>query len=97
MLSGKLQKKVEIYKDADDYVLFYNHKSSINSKVINGYQEVGEVEKSMIATNHTGDVQLDAGGGMIRHWYDGYFITYGYQTLKNTIKGSVAGNAGCFI
>jgi hypothetical protein len=84
MLSDRLQKKVEIYKDADDFVLFYNHETNVISKVINGYQEVGKVEKSKIATSHAGDVQLETSGGMIRHWYDGYFITYGYQTLKNT-------------
>jgi hypothetical protein len=87
MLSQRLQKKVEIYKDAGDYVLFYNHEANIVSKVINGYQDIGETEKSRIVTNHSGDVQLEAGGGMIRHWYDGYFITYGYQTLKNTTLG----------
>jgi hypothetical protein len=87
MLSLKLLRKVEVYKDADDIVMFYNHEGDIISKVVNGYNEVGDVEKTKIATSYSGDVQIEAGGGMIRHWYDGFFIAYGYQTLRNSTLG----------
>jgi hypothetical protein len=87
MLTQRLQQKVEIYKDGENIVMFYNHQGNINSKVINAYNEVGDIEKSKIATSHSGDVQIEAGSGMIRHWYDDYFITYGYQTLRNSTLG----------
>jgi len=87
MLSQRLQKNVEIYRDADDIVMFYNHEGNIVSKVINGYNEVGDVEKSKIATSHSGDVQIESGSGRIRHWYEDYFITFGYQTLRNSTLG----------
>jgi hypothetical protein len=87
MLSQRLQQKVEIYSDGEDIVMFYNHEGNIVSKVITGYNEVGDVEKSKITTSHSGDVQIETGNGMIRHWYDDYFITYGYQTLKNSTLG----------
>ena len=87
MLSLKLLKKVEFYKDVDDVVLFYNHEGDIISKVVNGYSDVGEVEKTKIATSHSGDVLIEASSGMIRHWYNGFFIAYGYQTLRNSTLG----------
>ena len=87
MLSQKLLKKVEIFRDSNHLVLFYNHEGNIVSKVVNGYDEVGDVEKNKIATTHPDDVQIEAGSGMIRHWYDGYFIAYGYQTLRNSTLG----------
>jgi len=87
MLTQRLLRKVEIYRDGTEIIIFYNHKGNIVSKVINGYDEVGDVEKAKIATSHSGDVQIEAGNGMIRHWYDQYFITYGYQTLRNNALG----------
>jgi len=87
MLSMRLLKKVEIFKDGDDIALFYNFEGDIVSKVVNGYDEVGEVEKTKIATNHRDDVQIETGSGIIRHWYDDYFISFGYQTLRNGTLG----------
>ena len=87
MLSMKLLKKVEIFRDNNDLVLFYNQEGNIVSKVVNGYIEVGDVEKIKIATSLTNDVQIEAGSGMIKHWYDGFFIAYGYQTLRNSTRG----------
>ncbi len=88
MLLMKLVKVVEVYKDSNDVVLFYNYKGNVVSKVINRYSKIGEVEQTKIVTGHPDDVQIDSGVGMIRHWYGKYFIAYGYQTLRNsTLSG----------
>ena len=87
MLSPRLVKKVEIFKDADNIALFYSHQGDVVSKVVSAYDAVGENEKTKIATSHRDDVQIDATSGIIRHWYGDYFITCGYQTLKNGTLG----------
>lgn len=83
MLSQQLLKKVEMFTDVDGLAMFYNYDGSIVSKVINGYAEIGNTEKTKISTSYVGDVQLEASYGMITHWYDNFFLAYGYQTLKN--------------
>ncbi len=82
-----LQKKVEIFNDGDESVLFYNHDGKIVSKVVNGFQDIGDVEHTKIATQHSQDVQIDATQGMVRHWYGNFFLASGYQTLKNSNLG----------
>lgn len=82
-----LQKKVEVYFDDEDAVLFYNHDGKIVSKAINGNEEIGDEEHTKIAMQFPGDVQMEASQGMIRHWYGNFFVAYGYQTLKNSALG----------
>jgi hypothetical protein len=82
-----LQKKVEVYFDGEDAVLFYNHDGKIVSKAINGNEEIGDEEHTKIAMQFPGDVQMEASQGMIRQWYSNFFVAYGYQTLKNSALG----------
>ena len=85
--SFNLQKKVEVFFDAEEAVLFYNHEGKIVSKVMNGYEDIGEVEHTKIATRFPQDFQMEATQGMVRHWYGNFFLAYGYQTLKNNTLG----------
>lgn len=82
-----LQKSVEAWQDSTNLVIFYNHDGKIHSKVIDGYNQLGNVEKTRIATKYAGDVQIESSEGMIRHWYGNYFLAYGYQTLRNNQLG----------
>jgi len=85
--SFNLLKKVEVYFDGDEAVLFYSHEGKIVSKVMNGNDDIGETEHTKIASLHPEDVQIDATLGMVRHWYGNFFLAYGYQTLKNSNLG----------
>lgn len=82
-----LQKSVDVYQDGEELAIFYNHEGRIVSKVINGYEQLGNVEKTRIATKYASDVQLEASQGMINHWYGDYFLAYGYQNLRNSQVG----------
>lgn len=85
--STELRKSVDVFIDSADVVMFYNYEGKIISKVVDGYVQLGNVEKTKIATKYTGDVQIESSGGMIRHWYGDCFLAYGYQTLRNSQLG----------
>jgi len=85
--SLQLQKSVDAWMDSTGLVIFYNHDGKINSKVIDGYDQLGSVEKTRLATKYIDDVQIESSGGMIRHWYGDCFLAYGYQSLRNNQQG----------
>ncbi len=85
--SMELRKSIDAFVDSNNVVMFYNHDGRVISKVVDGYQQVGSIEKTRLSTKYVNDVQIESSGGMIRHWYDDYFLAYGYQTLRNSQLG----------
>jgi hypothetical protein len=85
--SMQLRKSVDIRQDSTGLAIFYNHDGKVISKVVDGYTQLGNVEKTRLGTLYTGDVQIESSNGMIRHWYGDYFLAYGYQTLRNNQLG----------
>ncbi len=85
--SMELRKSVDFIVDSNTVVMFYNHNGKIHSKVVEGYERLGNVEKTRISTKYISDVQLENSEGMIRHWYGDNFLAYGYQTLRNSEAG----------
>lgn len=84
MRSMQLLRRVETSSVGKDLVIFYNDNGRIVSKIIDGYHDIGEVEKTRLATKNRGDVQLEASNGMTTHWYDNFYLAWGYQTLRNS-------------
>ena len=84
MRSMQLMRRVESSSDGQQMVIFYNDNGRIVSKIIEGYQDIGEVERTRLATKNLGDVQLEASNGMTAHWYGNYYLAWGYQTLRNS-------------
>ncbi len=87
VMSMRLLKRVELFFDGDDIVLTYNKDGKIASKVISGYNEVGDEEQMKVETLYRNDVQLDTSNGMIKRWYGNTFIAFGYQTIRNSTLG----------
>ena len=85
--SMDLRKSVEAFVDSNTVVMFYNHSGKIYSKVVEGYDQLGNVEKTRISTKNISDIQMESSEGMIRHWYGDAFLAYGYQTLRNSEVG----------
>ena len=84
MRSMQLLRRVETSSAGKELVIFYNDNGRIVSKIIDGYHDIGEVEKTRLATKNRGDVQLEASNGMTTHWYDNFYLAWGYQTLRNS-------------
>jgi hypothetical protein len=85
--SMDLRKSVDAFVDSNTVVMFYNHDGRIHSKVVDGYERLGNVEKTRLSTKYISDVQIESAGGMIKHWYGDNFLAYGYQTLRNSELG----------
>ena len=85
--SMQLMQKTAIFADGKELLIFYNHDGKIVSKVMEGYDDIGNVENTKIATGFSGDVLLENSQGTIAHWYRDFFVAYGYQILQNNTKG----------
>lgn len=83
----ELRKSVDAFVDSSSVVMFYNHEGKIISKVVDGYNQLGNVEKTRLSTKYINDVQIESSGGRIQHWFGNYFLAYGYQTLRNSELG----------
>ena len=83
ILTFSLKERVKVLTDEDDIVLAYSFGGAIKSKVIRGKQVLDGKSSTPIETNYTGDeVKLSYNSDMA-FWYDNYFITWGYQKIKN--------------
>jgi hypothetical protein len=86
-MTMRLYEKVDMFIDGSEVVLFYNNNGKIVSKVIDGYNDIGDTESTKILSQHNQDVLMETTSGAIRHWYGNNFLAYGYQTLKNNALG----------
>ncbi len=84
ILSKKLDKRVETLFDGDDIILTYSSDGEIASKVIRGNEVIENTNLTPIQTNYSNDKVLSDYNSDMEYWYDTYFISYGYQRIKNT-------------
>lgn len=83
ILTFNLKERVKVLIEGDQTVLAYSYGGSIKSKVISGNQIVDGKQSTTIQTNYDSDkVKADWGSDM-EFWYDNFFITWGYQRIKN--------------
>jgi hypothetical protein len=83
ILTFDLKPRGNIYFTGDETILAYNHNGKISAKIIRGPEVVEGVESYPIETTFANDkIQEDSKSNMV-HWYDNYFIAYGFQTIRN--------------
>lgn len=84
ILSFNLNEKVKVLLDGDDIVMVYNDGENIASKIIRGKQVVEGKQYTKIETGIANDKLIGDYNSGMEYWYDNYFISYGYQKIKNT-------------
>lgn len=84
ILSFNLNEKVKVLLDGDDIVMVYNNGESIASKVIRGNEVVEGKQYTKIETGIKNDKLIGDYNSGMEYWYGNYFISYGYQKIKNT-------------
>ncbi|MDZ7743508.1 MAG: hypothetical protein U5Q03_17660 [Bacteroidota bacterium] len=78
-----LSKKIIAFADQDELVLAYNSQGKIASEIYRAGRVVGDFEYVDLQTKYSKDrITQDVNSNMI-HWYDNYFLCYGYQEIKN--------------
>ena len=83
LVSVDLSPKVVIYPNGKDLVLCYVSDGKIGSKIIQENNIIEKLDFSTIDRLYPDDKILSETKGMLSHWYGNYFLSYGYQEIKN--------------
>ena len=83
ILTFNLHERIKVLIDGDDIVLAYNYDGDIASKVIRGNEVIEGKEYTKIETSYHNDKVLTDYDSDMEYWYGNYFISYGYQRIRN--------------
>jgi hypothetical protein len=86
ILCYQLTPKISFYLDSTDLLMAYNYNGEIVSMIIEGNTILQNLEYSKVENLSSSDFVLENQKSDIIHWYDNYFLSYGYQTIRNTQK-----------
>lgn len=88
MISFDLIPRVALGFDSNNIVMGYSYDGNINTMVINGYTVVQNPERSRIEALNASDFIIRTEKPQLEHWYKNYFISYGYQKIRSSGKGT---------
>jgi hypothetical protein len=84
----KPQKNIRVLINGDEIQMLFSTGSSVSSAVVKG-KEMSEKNYDRIEGMNEGDKTRWTGVTKTEYWYENYFLTYGWQKIKNTDeKGS---------
>ncbi|MDP1621453.1 MAG: hypothetical protein Q8M08_03850 [Bacteroidales bacterium] len=83
MVSFDLSPKVIIYPSVNNLVLCYVSDGKIGSKIIQENRVVEKLDFTAIDLFYPEDKLLSENKGTLLHWYGNYFLSFGYQEIKN--------------
>lgn len=83
ILSFNLSERVKVLIDGDDIMLAYSNEGEIASKIIRGNKVIEGKEYTKIESKYNNDKLITDYNSDMEHWYGNYFISYGYQKIKN--------------
>lgn len=86
ILTHNLKERVKVLFDGEDIILLYSSGGKIASKVIRNDEVVEGLDYTEIETSFRSDKVLEDYRSDIVYWYDNYFISYGYQKIKNRLQ-----------
>jgi hypothetical protein len=83
LVSFELSPKVVTFPAGKDLVLCYASDGKIGSKIIQGNTVVEKLDFSAMDLLNPDDKLLSESKGLLVHWYGNYFLSHGYQDIKN--------------
>lgn len=84
ILTFNLKERVRVLPQDKELVLAYAYGGAIHSKVISGSEVLDGKSSTPIETSKEGDKVRSNYDSDMAFWYDNYFVTWGYQRIKNT-------------
>jgi hypothetical protein len=84
ILTFSLHERVNVLIDSSDIILTYSQGGNIASKIIRNNEVIEGKQYTKIETNFDNDKVLTNYNSDMDYWYGNYFISYGYQKIKNT-------------
>ncbi len=83
ILTFNLHERIKVLIDGEDIVLAYNYAGDIASKVIQGNDVIESKEYTKIETSYNNNKVINDYDSDMEYWYGNYFISYGYQRIRN--------------
>jgi hypothetical protein len=83
LLSPELEEHVWAQADSVGIILAYNTNGRITSKLINEAEDIGKVEQVRNETFYPSDRIMEETFSRLVHWYEKYYLAYGYQQIAN--------------
>lgn len=83
VLTFDLEKYLNAYVQGRELALFYSWEGKINYKIIDLDLQTSDADQVNLELKYKKDKVLEEVGSRILHWYDNYFICFGYQEIKN--------------
>ncbi len=83
LLTQQLSKHVLVHPDSAGIVLAYNNTGRVSAKTISESDNIAGIEQVRNETFYTNDRIQEENFSRIVHWYDNFFLTYGYQRIAN--------------
>ena len=83
--TSRLDKKSAYFFDGEPAILFYNDGSKISYRICLENAELEPFTALDIETSEFGDKITAIGQNNLIHWYDYYFLAYGYHTIQNNL------------
>jgi len=84
ILSGRLEKRVNVIFEGPETVMAYLLNGEIAYKVIKKQQDVENLNYVKIDTKYARDKMVSESGSNMAYWYKNFFLAYGYQAIKNS-------------
>jgi hypothetical protein len=82
---NRLDKKAAYFFDGKPAILFYNDGSKISYRICLENAELEPFTRLDLKTSEAGDKITAIGQNRLIHWYDYYFLAYGYHTIRNNL------------
>ncbi|MDY0215801.1 MAG: hypothetical protein RBS19_02480 [Bacteroidales bacterium] len=86
ILTYQLSPKITFFLDSTDLLMAYNFNGEIVTMIVQGNHVLQNLEYSKVENISSSDFVLENQKTDIVYWYDHYFLSYGYQTIRNTQK-----------
>ncbi|MCK5839439.1 MAG: hypothetical protein KAG99_06295, partial [Bacteroidales bacterium] len=83
ILTLKLEKRVNVVFDKEETVIAYSNNGEVTYKVISGNEDVTGADNIPIESYYSRDKLISESSSNMVYWYKNYFLTYGYQKIKN--------------
>ncbi|MEN8223846.1 MAG: hypothetical protein ABFS05_00680 [Bacteroidota bacterium] len=83
VLTFNITNYVGSFSSNDELALFYSNENKIHYKIVGDAYSGGASQSIRLERKYKGDKLMEDMGSKMIHWYDNYFICYGYQKIKN--------------
>ncbi len=78
-----LEQYLQIHHDGEDNLIFYNKNGKIEYMIFDGNETIVDNEDLELKLKYDNDRLLNDARSKIVHWYDNFFLCYGYQEVRN--------------